>query len=89
MPRLQDSLGGPPVREWLGYERKRRDSLGSTDSIYALAASGGRLIIGGTFEPFLVTTPLAHSSKRLTAQREFGESAAAGDMCARGSYGSD
>jgi hypothetical protein len=34
---------------------------GSTNAVQALAASRGRLIIGGGFEPFLVTTPLAHS----------------------------
>jgi hypothetical protein len=37
---------------------------GWTDAVHALAASGGRLIIGGAFEPFLVTSPLAHSSPR-------------------------
>jgi hypothetical protein len=37
---------------------------GSTDAIDALAASRGRLIIGGGFLPYLVTTPLAHSSRR-------------------------
>lgn len=37
---------------------------GRTDAIDALAASGGRLIIGGGFPPYLVTTPLAHSSGR-------------------------
>jgi trimeric autotransporter adhesin len=34
---------------------------GWTNAIDALAASRGRLIIGGAFEPYLVTTPLAHS----------------------------
>jgi hypothetical protein len=33
---------------------------GWTNAVHALTASGGRLIIGGAFEPFLVTTPLAH-----------------------------
>jgi outer membrane protein assembly factor BamB len=37
---------------------------GNTDAIDALAASRGRLIIGGGFPPYLVTTPLAHSSRR-------------------------
>jgi outer membrane protein assembly factor BamB len=37
---------------------------GNTDAIDALAASRGRLIIGGGFEPYLVTTALAHSSRR-------------------------
>jgi len=37
---------------------------GKTDAIDALAASRGRLIIGGGFPPYLVTTPLAHSSRR-------------------------
>jgi hypothetical protein len=37
---------------------------GWTNAIDALAASRGRLIIGGAFEPYLVTTPLAHSSGR-------------------------
>jgi outer membrane protein assembly factor BamB len=34
------------------------------DAIDALAASRGRLIIGGAFAPYLVTTPMAHSSRR-------------------------
>jgi hypothetical protein len=37
---------------------------GNTDAIDALAASRGRLIIGGGFPPYLVSTPLAHSSRR-------------------------
>jgi len=37
---------------------------GWTDAIDALAASRGRLIVGGEFEPFLITTPLAHSLGR-------------------------
>jgi hypothetical protein len=37
---------------------------GWTDAIDTLAAARGRLIIGGAFEPFLVTTPLAHASRR-------------------------
>jgi trimeric autotransporter adhesin len=39
-------------------------SAGNRDAINALAASRGRLIIGGAFQPYLVTTPLAHSSRR-------------------------
>jgi len=37
---------------------------GWTDAIDALAVARGRLIIGGAFEPYLVTSPLAHSSRR-------------------------
>ena len=37
---------------------------GWTDAIDTLAAARGRLIIGGAFGPFLVTTPLAHASRR-------------------------
>ncbi len=37
---------------------------GWTDAIDALAASRGRLIVGGEFEPFLITMPLAHSLGR-------------------------
>jgi trimeric autotransporter adhesin len=37
---------------------------GWTNAIDALAASRGRLIIGGAFQPYLVTTPLAHALGR-------------------------
>jgi hypothetical protein len=37
---------------------------GWTDAIDALAVARGRLIIGGAFEPYLVTMPLARPSRR-------------------------